>query len=399
MNHHTDRDISNRKRKYACYERFLKDTPAKSMSKRPKYINCIGIFRGSRGDTVWIKIYLRHANIYKGKHYPAGHSLEIKLGNLLSFSWAQLEELQSKYQSKADKGDMLEELDIPSFHEYAMAWLAIAKQRLVHKGYINTKGILQTSIIPFFGGYPIDQITPMLINKWQSQELQKVSSATVKRREVVLASILNSALKDQLIQSSPTQISNNIKVKDTAPRYLTPEELKSLLDKAPNVREWLADYILWGIYSGLRKGETMKLTWDNLHHIENKSFHLQFETGKTNKIRRVSCSTEMLSILEKQRERLSNSSSQLIFPYSESTLRRAWNQLRALTKITDIQIQNLRTTSATYGAISGVPLRTLAGRLGHSNTKMLEKHYAAIVGSDEELASTKISQKINDLLK
>jgi integrase len=46
-----------------------------------------------------------------------------------------------------------------------------------------------------------------------------------------------------------------------------------------------------------------------------------------------------------------------------------------------VTIHDLRRTHSTRAAISGVDLRTLAARIGHSDLTMLQKHYAAVVGS------------------
>ena len=73
-----------RKRKFSEYEELLQGLP-KVMKKRPKYVNGIGVFRGSRGDTVWVKISLPHGAAYKGKNHAIGSSLEIKLGKLSSW--------------------------------------------------------------------------------------------------------------------------------------------------------------------------------------------------------------------------------------------------------------------------------------------------------------------------
>ena len=45
-----------RPKKNAHYERLLAELP-KRMAKRPKYLNGVGVFRGSRGDTAWVKVH------------------------------------------------------------------------------------------------------------------------------------------------------------------------------------------------------------------------------------------------------------------------------------------------------------------------------------------------------
>ena len=71
------------------------------------------------------------------------------------------------------------------------------------------------------------------------------------------------------------------------------------------------------------------------------------------------------------------------------TLRRKWEKARKLAGIEDVTMHDLRRTHSTYAAAAGVDLRTLAARIGHTDLTMLQKHYAALVGSaDAEAANT-----------
>jgi hypothetical protein len=63
-----------RPRKFAEFQKFYDSLPP-VMQKRPRYLKGIGIFRGARGDTAWVKINLSNATIYDGKSYPAGSAL------------------------------------------------------------------------------------------------------------------------------------------------------------------------------------------------------------------------------------------------------------------------------------------------------------------------------------
>ena len=67
--------------KFAEYDQLVASLPP-VMEKRPKYLNGIGVFRGSRGITAWLKIRLPHGGTLKGKTYRANASVEIKVGSL-----------------------------------------------------------------------------------------------------------------------------------------------------------------------------------------------------------------------------------------------------------------------------------------------------------------------------
>lgn len=154
-----------RPRKYSEYEQILSEHPAKSMVKRPVYVNNIGIFRGKTGDTVFLKIFLRHGGIYKGKSYPKNHCLEVPVGKLSSWDWQRLEAERDRLQGKADRSEPLEDKQPLTFKEYADGWLRIAKTR--QKSYLTTKYAIENNFVPVFGHKDITDITVRDINEWQ----------------------------------------------------------------------------------------------------------------------------------------------------------------------------------------------------------------------------------------
>ena len=60
-----------------------------------------------------------------------------------------------------------------------------------------------------------------------------------------------------------------------------------------------------------------------------------------------------------------------------------------------VVMHDLRRTHATHAVTAGIDLRTLAGRMGHSDLDMLQKHYAALMGSAAEEAADKIEASLS----
>lgn len=219
----------SKKGRYSAYEKFLANIPSRSMSKRPKYLHGIGVFRGLRGDTVWIKVFLRHGGLYKSVYYKPGSSLEIKLGRLESYGWADAEAALHEYQGKADRGEPLEAAEVPLFKAYASDWLDSHKSR---SGYKTAKGILENHLYASFGKLPLNAVTVKAINTWQSQQNKKYKPGSVKRQKNVLGAILNRAVSEQYLPVNPCNSTPSIKVPDAIPRFLTGEELLAFLVEA-----------------------------------------------------------------------------------------------------------------------------------------------------------------------
>ena len=382
-----------RHRKYAEYENLLSELPSK-MDKRPKYINGIGIFRGARGDTVWIKVRLSHATTYNGKVRPAGSSAEIKLGKLSSWSWAQLETKLAEMQGLADRNEPLEDQVDLTFSDWSSDWLIRAKTRV--RDFMSLSIHVNKHLLPTFGARPLKSITSNNINHWISSQLVSLAPATVKRQMNTFKAILNDAVKSGHIEKNPCSNADPIRGIVGRQRFLSTEELIKLLKAANDIDGWLEDFIVWCLHSGMRKGEIQALLWEDVHKLEGGLALINIKTSKAGTPRYVNCTQGMIKILERQKKRKVEADDR-VFPISAMTLRRRWEAVREKVGLMDVTIHDLRRTHSTYAAKAGVDLNTLAGRLGHSDLGMLQKHYAVFVGSAAADAANTIQETFDNL--
>jgi integrase len=375
-----------RKKKYAEYDELVQSLP-KVMTKRPKYVNGIGVFNGSRGPTAWVKIGLPHGGVWKGKTYKPGQQLEIKVGSLSSWSWDQLEQQRKELQGRADRGEPLEDAPDWTFNNWAVDWLERAKPRVQDYGSLEIH--VRVHLNPTFGKMALNQIARVDINRWQSKQLKTLAPATVKRQLSTFKAIINDAVHSGLIERTPLSKLDEIKGIEGRQRFLTDEELVILLAKAEEINVWLSDFILWQVHSGMRKGETMQLKWPEVLELKDDRVLIQINKSKSGKGRTVVATQTMKDVLARQKDRAVERDKR-VFPISKMTLRRRWEAARDAAGLSDVTIHDIRRTHATHAAVAGVDLRTLAGRIGHRDLSMLEKHYAALVGSAADEAAVKI---------
>ncbi len=375
-----------RKKKYAEYDDLLASLP-KVMTKRPKYIRGIGVFRGSTGETAWVKINLRHGGEYKGKSYKPGHSLEIKLGSLSSWSWEQLDQKHQELQGKADRAEPLEDAPQLSFKAWVTRYLSNSKDRL--RSYETIRHHIEKQFLPRFGSRIISDITTRAVNDWSVERLKSAKPATVKRELATLKVCLNAAIKEGFLEKNPCEASNAIRGVIGRQRFLSPDEMLKLLEVAENTEPWMADLILWYLHSGMRKSEALGLLWSDIRELPGDKVVVELRQTKADKSRHVPCTKTMVEILGRQKGRKKDGD-QRLFPYPNITIRRRWDKIRDASGLDDIVMHDLRRTSATMAVVAGVDMRTLQGRLGHSDLSMLQKHYAALVGSAQDEAAEKI---------
>src|SRR5271154_2809049 len=141
--------------RFAEYDQLVASLPT-VMGKRPRYVNGIGVFRGTRGITAWLKIRLPHGGILSGKHHGPDAAVEIKMGSLDSWSWEALTERHRDLQGRADRGEPLEEAPSVRFETFAEEGLGRAK---VRARSIETERIaVRKYLLPAFGKTAVKQV-------------------------------------------------------------------------------------------------------------------------------------------------------------------------------------------------------------------------------------------------
>jgi integrase len=381
-----NRSRRGRPGKFSKYEQLVQNLTVGG-AKRAKYVGGIGFLKGARGTTVYVKIRFPHGGIFRGKRIGVGQAHEIKVGNLASWSFQQLEDEIRRLQGLADRNEPLEAAATPIFSEWASEWLDRAEPRL--RSFQTIRAHVNLSLNPMFGSMELRLISTSNVNAWIKKRLGDAMPATVKREQSTLTTILNDAIKSGLLETNPCANADRIKGVVGRQRFLKPEEMVVLLVKAEKVAKWLPDFILWCVHSGMRKSEVLGIQWSDVAKFENGRTIVTLEKTKSDQPRQIICTDTMVEILGRQKKRKVPKNNS-VFPVSKMTLRRRWEKARKAADISDVTMHDLRRTNATYAAAAGVDLKTLADRLGHTNLTMLEKRYAALVGTAQVAAAETI---------
>lgn len=385
--------------RYAKFEQFEAGLPALT-GKRAAYCDGIGIYKGTTGCTVYLKVRLPLGGTLNGTTVPVGGSVEIKKGKRVSWTWQELIEERDRLQKLADHGKPLEACKVPTFAAHAAEWLERKKSTL--KSYGVTQGNVNRSLLPAFGKKSLNAITVGDVNKWIGAKRATLKPGTVQRELNTLNAILNDAVRNGLIDRNPATWADKIKGVEARQRFVTDKEWQTILascdrieqeqqekkDQTPQrIRGWLRHYVAWAYNSGMRRAEILDLAWDNVREIDAEHTVVEVLNSKSDKSRFVSCTPDMKVIIEALRALPRLDGDGRLFPLSMSTLKRSLAALWKTTGLTDVRLHDLRRSHATILMSKGIDPRTIAGRLGHSGTAMLAKHYAVDRGDKEAAAA------------
>ena len=268
-------------------------------------------------------------------------------------------------------------------------FLPYMENRIKHSSYITYESIVKRELIPVFGDFPLEAITPAQITQWENM-LRKQTGVRYKRPKSLrylqdtykmLSMIFKHAIRYYGLASNPAAIAGNFQ--GTEPRrvgYWTLDEFKQFYktveDKEPKYA--LPFAILYWL--GLREGELYVLTSKDFNFEKKtvtisktgyKSLGVEYTTEpKTVHSNRTISVPAFLSeqIQDYLKTHQPNSDDEPLFHITGSTLRRAFHRLAAAAGLKEIRLHDLRRSHCSLLVDQGFSLTAIAKRLGHNST-------------------------------
>ena len=244
-----------------------------------------------------------------------------------------------------------------------------------------------------------------------------LSSHTVRHHHILLSSMLSTAVQWQIIVSNPCDRVKPPKIRQTEPKALDDVQAVELLELLESEDIQYRTMIQLLIMLGLRREELLGLKWgdidfDNSLIAIGRSIQYLPDRGiyesdtKTSSSQRVIKAPELvISALKEYRAYQSEMRLKLgdyrkdtgfIFTKSDGTPMHpdsltAWfKKFISKNNLPDVTLHSLRHTNATLQIANGVPVTTVAKRLGHANAATTTKIYAHAIRSADEAAAQAI---------
>jgi len=249
------------------------------------------------------------------------------------------------------------------------------------------KYMLKSSLIPFFGGKSLNEISNFLIEKYKAKKIKEgIVNKTINNHLTVLSQCLRSAEEWGLINARPRI--KRLKVAQQKFDYLCKEESAQLLSGAKGI--WY-EMILLALKTGLRFGEIRVLDWSDINW-ERKMLTVQrsinrgtISSPKSYKIRHVSLVNELYLLLQRRKKDggwiFTNERGGYI---RRNMMRRELHHICDSVGLRKIGWHTLRHTFASQLAMAGASLKAVQELLGHSSiqTTMRYAHLSPSVLDD-----------------
>jgi len=242
--------------------------------------------------------------------------------------------------------------------QYRPAW--------IHGKGIQTNRINSAHGLRLLGDVPCETIKPMHFTKLQ-QDLTAEGKApgTVNRICAAVHTVLQELHLNDMLDVVPTY--RRLKEPPTKRGYFSREEIQKLLDNAPRVKphgSLLRDSIEFSVTLGVRQGELLSLTWDNVDMAE---MSITFPDTKNGTDHTLPIPESLMPMLQRRyRERIDDT----VFPWRDKDcLLRRFKELKKLCRLSaDERVwHSLRHTCGTWMVEAGVPIRSVMSVLNHKN--------------------------------
>lgn len=290
----------------------------------------------------------------------------------------------------AIKADLLRgELDIaskpkpiPTLGEVWARYLAWAREH--KKSWVDDLRRYRQHLEPRYGRKPLDAIAPLDLEKLKLDLKKTVNSrgkpyaaATIKHVMVIVRRLYNLARKWGLYSGkSPLESVSLPRLDNQKTEFLKEEELARLLDI---LQTWpcreSAAFVKFALFTGLRRGEMFKLTWEDVD-FERGLITLRYPKG--GRTETIPVNNEALAVLQELRKS-QKEDSPFVFPgkdgHQRTDFNGPWRRIREAAGLPkDFRFHGLRHHFASALVSAGYDLLIVQMLLNHKDVKTTQRY-------------------------
>lgn len=309
------------------------------------------------------------------------------------------------------------------FNEWVAEWLEIQRGQVKYRTYRRYGEILDKHIFPEFGGKELSEITAGELQLFVNKKLsggnlvtgKGLSSNSVNVIITVIKQLFSKAYDLELVEKDPAYKIKRVRITERKAEAFCLSDQRRIEEYIKAARDDRYAGILLAMYTGMRIGEILALTWDDIDfvrrivRVRKTRYRIKTESGayeditdepKTaSSVREIPLAAGLISMLKTIRgakrskyvvanrrgEKMSIRSYQYIFKRIQQKL-----GIRAL------NFHCLRHTFATRAVECNVDIKTVSELLGHRNASFTVNRYAHSLFETKQKAVLRIARRVAD---
>lgn len=281
---------------------------------------------------------------------------------------------------------------------YSQKWLdEYAKPKLSLKTIQGYKDYLNNRIIPYFGNIKLKDIKVYNIQQFLNSLVKDLSTCSIKKYKALLSIMLNTAVKWQIIDFNPCVYVDLPKGKDTKinPVFLNKEEAENLLKNLEVEPLKYQAIVRLALQCGMRRSEIVGLSWNDID-FTNKTININKalsylkgegqiikETKNKSSNRIIYANEELINLINE----LPKTSEYIFNKEHIDDITKWFNRFLKRHNLKHMRFHDLRHTHATLLISSGINMKIVSSRLGHSSISTTLNLYTHSLNEDDKKAS------------
>lgn len=220
-----------------------------------------------------------------------------------------------------------------------------------------------------FAQLSLSNLTSSAIADYRDHRLSEVKPTTVRRELGILRSVLETARKEwgSPIRENPVALVAIPAAKDARERRLKQGELDALMEAIDRGRnELVRPVVLMALATGLRRGELLRLTWQDIDLDCRTALIRDTKNGSD---RTIPLTRQAASILEQLEEAGTE-----VFPLTPNALRQSWRRACQRARVEDLRFHDLRHEAISRFFEMGLSVPEVALISGHRDARMLFRY-------------------------
>lgn len=320
------------------------------------------------------------------------------------------EKAQSEDMQKANKGGNTAQDKNIKFKDVVEKFITLyAEVNLKPSTVRSYRDHYKLHISQFFQDIKLVDINTIIISHFIKQKQKEgLSPKTINNILTTMGTIFNWAIENDYIMFNPVLRVKKLKIVKDEMNFLSEDEINLILDYAKIYYSDFYPLLLTAIYSGMRRGEILALTWDCVNFVKstlkvNKTLYKgQFTTPKTqNSIREIKVPKMVIEVLKELKNSSKQNELNLVFAQengkfidADNMVKRRFNKVLDGAGVSRIRFHDLRHTYASLLIAKDVNIKYIQKQMGHASFEITMNTYAHLM--PEVYATSEV--KIDELL-
>ncbi len=313
---------------------------------------------------------------------------------------------KTRAEAKKAEIDFLYNFDVEdeeniTFGKLADMYLRWYEKRRKASSYKKIESVVRVHLKPIFEHKLVKDINKRNIVRMHDDLLDTLSVVSAKKVHTVLSAIFNYGIDLEYMRINVAREVGNIDMKENKViNFWTIDEFKQFIEVIDTLK--YRAFFMTLFYGGLRKGEALALTWNDIDFKNNtinidKTAYFRNITSPKNEssIRKIKMPQHTMNLLGELKLETANKIDYVVFGefydhMPETTIDVRYNEYVEKSKVKRIRIHDFRHSHASYLINQGNDIQIVSKRLGHANTSTTYDIYSHLYPNAEDEAIAKM---------